>query len=73
MLSNFITFVHTMTRRSTFWLSLTVVAILHSPLWAQVGGEEEKKERWVLAYALVFLLFGLSLYSITRGSSRRRS
>jgi hypothetical protein len=61
------------TSRATFWLSLTLVSLLHSPLWAQAATDDEPKERWVLAYALVFLLFGLSLYSITRGSNRRRS
>lgn len=63
----------TLSQRSTWWIALLVVAIMHSSLWAQIAGEEEPKNRWVLSYALVFLLFGLSLYSITRGSTRRRN
>ncbi len=46
--------------------------LLASPAWAQVNAQE-KQNRWVLSYALVFLLLGLSLYSICRPSTRRKN
>ena len=59
-----------MRRMTTFFLLATT--FLASPLWAQAAPAEEKQARWVLAYAFVFLLLGLSLWSVCRPSMRRR-
>ncbi len=52
-------------------MSLALALLLESPLWAQAPGEQ--KAAWVLPYALVIALVGLSVYSVTRPSVRRKT
>ncbi len=52
--------------------AVVIAEFLASPVWAQIN-TPEKQNRWVLSYALVFLLLGLSLYSICRPSTRRKN